>query len=97
MNTLNWEFDKQKEKIVRVKEEMVQLKRKHENSYDEIQEMNVSLSEELQRERIVNVTFIQKVALLERQCEDAIASATSSSYSKFSQEEYFHSNQQGTS
>ena len=47
MNTLNWEFDKQKEKIVRVKEEMVQLKRKHENSYDEIQEMNVSLSEEL--------------------------------------------------
>ena len=32
--------------------------------------------------------MVQKVALLERQCEDAIASASSSSYFKFSQEEF---------
>ena len=50
--------------------------------------MNVSLSKELQRERDVNVTLVQKVALLERQCEDATASAASSSFFKFSQEEF---------
>ena len=49
---------------------------------------NVTLSEELQREKSENSTLIQKVALLERQYEDATASAASSSFSKFSQEEF---------
>ena len=64
----------------------MQLKRKHENRCDELQEMNVSLSEELQRERTVNVTLVEKVAILERQNENATASVASSSYFKFSQE-----------
>ena len=87
VNTLNQEFDKQKAEIVSLKEELEQLKRQHENMYDELQEKNVALSEELQREKIGNATLVQKVALLERQCEDAIASAALSSYFKFSQEE----------
>ena len=45
VNTLNQEFDKQKAEIVRLKEELEQLKRQHENRCDELQEMNVSLSE----------------------------------------------------
>ena len=32
--------------------------------------------------------MVQNVTLLERQCEDATTSATSSSFSKFSQEEF---------
>ena len=64
----------------------MQLKRKHENKCDELQEMNVALNEELQRERAVNATLVQKVSLLERQCEYATASVASSSYFKFSQE-----------
>ena len=69
-----------------MKEELEQLKGKHQNRYDELQEKNVALSEELQREKTVNATLVQKVALLERQCEDATASAASSSFSKFSRE-----------
>ena len=78
--------EKEKEEIVILKEELEQLKRKHENMYDEIQEKNVSLSEELQRERTVNATLVQKVELLERQCEYATTSAASYLYFKFSQE-----------
>ena len=88
VNSLYKEFDKQKAEIVSIKEELEQLTRKHENNYDELQEKNVSLSEELQRENIVNATLVQKVAFSERQCKDAIASAASSSFSKFSQEEF---------
>ena len=88
VNTLNREFDKQKAEIVSLKEELEQFKRQHENRYDELQEKNVSLSEELQRENTVNATLVQKVSFLERQCEDATASAASSSFSKFSQEEF---------
>ena len=62
----------------------MQLKRKHENRCDELQEMNVSLSGELQRERTVNVTLAQKVELLVKENEDATESAASSSFSKFS-------------
>ena len=71
-----------------MKEELEQLKRQHEAKHDELQVKNVFLSEELQRENTVNATLVQKVALLERQCEDATASATSSSFSKFSLEEF---------
>ena len=88
MNTLNQEFDKQKAEIRRLKEELVQLKRKHENRCDELQEMNVALNGELQRERTVNVTLAQKVELLVKEIEDATASAASSSFSKFSKEEF---------
>lgn len=66
----------------------MQLKRQHENRCDELQQMNVALSRELQRERTVNVTLAQKVELLVKDNEDAIASAASSSFSKFSKEEF---------
>ena len=49
---------------------------------------NVSLHDELQREKITNATLVQKVTLLEKQYEDATTSAASSSFSKFSQEEF---------
>ena len=88
VSTLNIEFDKQKVKIVRLKEELEQIKRQHEDMYDELQVNNVSLHDELQRETTTNSNLVQKVALLEIQYEDAIASAASSSFSKFSQEEF---------
>ena len=46
-NTLNREFDKQKAEIVKLKEELEQLKRQHENRYDELELKNVSLHDEL--------------------------------------------------
>ena len=88
VNTLNREFDKQKAEIVSLKEELEHIKRKHKNMYDELQVRNFPLHDELQRENITNATLVQKVTLLEKQCEDAIASTTSSSFSKFSQEEF---------
>ena len=88
VNTLNREFDKQKAEIVKLKEELEQLKRQHENRYDELQVKNVSLHDDLQRENTTNATLVQKVALLEKQYEYATASATSSSFSKFSPEEF---------
>ena len=66
----------------------MQFKRQHENRSNELQEKNVALSEELQREKTINVTLVHKVALLESYCEDATASVVSSSFSKFSQEEF---------
>ena len=64
VNTLNREFDKQKEEIVSLKEEQEQLKRQHENRYDEPQVENVSLHDELRRENITDATLVQKVSLL---------------------------------
>ena len=49
---------------------------------------NIALSVELQRENNDNATLVQKVEVLERQNEDAATSAASSSFSKFSQEEF---------
>ena len=49
---------------------------------------NATLSEELQKEKNDNVTLVQKVAVLERKNEGATVSAASSSFSKFSQEEF---------
>ena len=49
---------------------------------------NIALNEELQKEKDDNATLVQRVAALERQNEDATASAASSSFSKFSQEEF---------
>ena len=88
VNSLNKKFDKQKVEIVSLKEALEQLKKQHEAKQDELQMKNVTLSVELQREKNDNVTLVQKVAVLERKNEDATASAASSSFSKFSQEEF---------
>ena len=56
--------------------------------YDELEVKNASLHDELQREKATNSTLVQKVALLEKQYEDATESANSSSFSKFSKEEF---------
>ena len=71
-----------------MKESLDHLKKQHEAKKDELQVKNATLSEELQKEKNDNVTLVQKVAVLERQNEDATASAASSSFSKFSQEEF---------
>ena len=71
-----------------MKEALEQVKKQHEAKQDELQVKNVTLSEELQREKNDNATLVQKVAVLERQNEDATSSAASSSFSKFSQEEF---------
>ena len=87
VNSLNIEFDKQNAEIVSLKEALEQLKKQHGDKQDELQLKNVILSVELQREKNDNATLVQKVVVLERQIEDATASAASYSFSKFSQEE----------
>ena len=67
---------------------MEQVKIQHEDRYDELQVKNVAQHDVLQRENTTNSTLVQKVALLEKQYEYATASAASSSFSKFSQEEF---------
>ena len=47
LNTLNREFDKQKAEIIILKEELEQVKRQHEDRYDELQVKNVALHDEL--------------------------------------------------
>ena len=88
VNNLNREFKKQKVEIVRLKEELEKIKRQHEDRYDELQVRNVFLHDELQREKTTNATLVQKVASLEKKYEDATTSAASSSFSKFSQDEF---------
>ena len=88
VNSLNKEFDKQKAKIVGLKEALEQLKKQNEAKQGEIQVKNITLNEELQRENNDNATLVQKFAVLERQNKDATTSAASSSFSKFSQEEF---------
>ena len=88
VNSFNREFDKEKAEIVSLKEALEHLKKQHEDKKDELQLRNVTLSVELQRERNDNATLVQKVAVLERKNEDATANVASSSFSKFSQEEF---------
>ena len=87
VNTLNREFDRRKEDIRKLKEELEQIKREHEahianlmktsqDKYNEVQVKNVSLQDELQYENTANVTLMQRIALLEKQCEDATISVT---------------------
>ena len=71
-----------------MKEALEQLKKQHEDKQDELQLKNVSLNEELHKEKNDNATPVQKVAALEKQNQDATTSAASSSFSKFSQEEF---------
>ena len=58
-----------------------------EDKYDELQVKSTSLQLELEGEKTENATFVQKIALFEKQCEDATTSAASSSLSRFSQQE----------
>ena len=60
----------------------------YEDKHNDLEVKNASLQDELLGENIANVAFVQRIVLLEKQCEDANASATSSSFSKFSQEEF---------
>ena len=71
-----------------LKEALEQLKKQHEDKHDELQLKNVTLSVELQRENNDNATLVEKVAVLERKNEYAIATVASSSSSRFSQEEF---------
>ena len=97
VNTLNREFDRRKEEISKLKEELENTRREHEahvanlmktsdDRYNELQVKSASLQAELQNEKTSNVTFTYKITSLEKQCEDATASATSSSFSRFSKE-----------
>ena len=58
------------------------------DKYDELQVKSASLQLELEGEKNTNATFVQKIALLEKQCEYLTASAASSSFSRFTQEEF---------
>ena len=66
-----------------MKEALEKLKKQHKAKQDELQVKNVTLSEEMKREKNDDATLVQKVTLLERQYEDATTSAASSSFSKF--------------
>ena len=90
--TLKREFDRRKEQIRKMKEDLENTIREHEahvtdlmktseDKYNEIHVKSASLQVELQNEKIANDTFTQKIASLEKQCKDA----TSSSFSMFSE------------
>ena len=94
--TLNKEFEKRKEEMKRLEEELDEVKREHKNhvenlekaSEDKFKELylkNSSLQDELQDEKTTNSTNIQRIALLVKQCEDGTASAASSTFFSFSQ------------
>ena len=59
-----------------------------EDKCNELQVKNNSLQDELLSENTANAIFVQRIALLDKQCEDATASASSSSFSMFAQEEF---------
>ena len=91
---LNREFDRRKEKVTQLKEELEKSKREHEahvvdlmkkskDKYNELEVKSVFLQVELQNEKISNVSFRQRIDSLEKQCEDATASAASSAFSSF--------------
>jgi len=99
ISNLNREFDRRKEEITQLKEELEKSKREHEahvadlmktseDKYNELQVKSAFLQVELQNEKTSSVVFTQRIASLEKQCEDAIASAASSLFSRFSQEEF---------
>ena len=58
------------------------------DKYSELQVKNVALQNELQRENTTNATLAQKVVLLEKWYEETTTSVASSSFFKFSQEEF---------
>ena len=64
------------------------LEKASEDRFKELHLKNTSLQDELHNEKDVNATITQRIAMLEKQCEDATTSATSSLFSRFSQEEF---------
>ena len=58
------------------------------DKYNEVQVKIVFLQDELQYEKTANSTLMQRIALLEKKCEYATATATSYSFSRFSQQEF---------
>ena len=99
VNTLSRELDRRKTKISKLEEELditrrehnaylADLKRASENRLNELQLKNTSLQTELHNEQATNTTITQRIALLEKQCEYATASAASSSFSRFTQEQF---------
>ena len=56
--------------------------------YNDLQVKSTSLQVELQNQKTPNDNFSHRIPSLENQCEDATASAASSSFSKFSQDEF---------
>ena len=65
---------------------------------NELQLKNTSLHDELQNENTTNATITQRISTLEKQCEYATASVSSSAFSSFSQQEFkyfaIHTNQE---
>ena len=59
-----------------------------EDKCNELQVKSAFLQVELQNEKISNVAFRHRIDSLQKQCEDATASAASSLFSRFSQEEF---------
>ena len=90
------EFYKRKEEIRKLEEELYITKREHKahvvdvvkaskDKFKELQVKSISLHAELHNEQTTNATIMQRIATLEKQCEDETASATSSAFSRFSQ------------
>ena len=99
ISNLNREFDRRKEEITQLKEELEKSKREHEahvsdlmqtseDKYNELQLESAFLQVEMQNEKTSNDTFTHRIALLEKKCEDATESVASSLFSRFSQEEF---------
>ena len=99
INYLNKAFDKKMEEIIKLNGELEQTRKEHEahvvdlmkiseDKYNVLREMNTSLQDELLSEMTANAVFVQRIPFLEKQCEYENASAASSSFSKFSQEEF---------
>ena len=64
------------------------LEKESKDNFKELQLKNTSLQDKLHDEQAINATNAQRIAMLEKQCEDATASAVSSAFSKFSQQEF---------
>ena len=58
------------------------------DKYSELQARNNSLLTDLQNEKTTSATFSQRITLLEEKCEDATASAASSAFSIFAQQDF---------
>jgi len=82
VSNLNREFDRRKEEITQLKEELEKSKREHEahvadlmktseDKYNELRVKIAFLQVDLQNEKISNVAFRQRIDSLEKQCEDA--------------------------
>ena len=67
---------------------VVDLEIVYEDRFKELQLKNTSIQAEFRNGKAIKATITQRIALLEKQAKDATASATSSAFSKFSQQEF---------